>query len=851
MEHSSQFHLLKFLNILKARIIWLFLASLVAVESNFAQAPKKPDAAEIYAALQKLQVLGSVLYVAAHPDDENTRLISYFSNAKNYHVCYLSLTRGDGGQNLIGPEIREQLGIIRTQELLAARDLDGGQQMFSRANDFGYSKHPDETLRIWESEEILSDVVWAIRSQRPDIIVNRFDHRSPGRTHGHHTSSAMLSVDAFDLSNSTESFPEQLEWKDPWQATRLFFNTSWWFYGSQEKFEAADKSNMIEIDAGVYLPVLGLSNNEIAAYSRSMHKSQGFGSSTSRGTQPEYIELIKGATPNVMEDPFEGVNTTWSRIDGGEHIGIQLAEIEKAFDFTKPSASVPALIEVYNAIEALPDDGFWKPKKLAECKQLVYWLCGAYIEASTSRKFAVAGDDFTLKLEALNRSGIDVDLITYKLSTWNADTMASIELGENIRWQHEHRVEIPADIQLSNPYWLDEPGSLGMYFVPDQSLRGQPENNSALKLKYTLQVHGTRLAFETDVVYKSSDPVIGEVYKPFFIYPDLAVSSDQNVYILPAGESQTLSIALDAFADKIEGTLHLILPDGWTASPSTFEIVAEKNDKLDLPCTISSPIGGGEADLGFEFVSSSGKKVVYESIDIDYDHIPQQHLIKPAIRKLVSIDVKRGGERIGYVMGAGDEIPECLEAVGYSVELLDEGDMRPEKLSQYDAIVSGIRAYNTIERMPFYEDALMEYVENGGTYIAQYNTNRRLKVDQMGPYPFKISRDRVTVEEAEVRMLQEGHPLFNYPNKITSTDFDQWVQERGLYFANEWDDAYTTLLSSNDPGQEPTEGGLLLAEHGKGIFVYSGYSWFRQLPAAVPGAYRLFCNLLALKQENP
>ncbi|MEO0340603.1 MAG: PIG-L family deacetylase, partial [Bacteroidota bacterium] len=340
-------------------ILSAFVALLILPTFINAQAPKRWTSGEIHEGIKKLNFLGSALYLAAHPDDENTRLIAYFANEKKARTGYLSMTRGDGGQNLIGPEIRELLGVIRTQELLAARRTDGGHQMFTRANDFGYSKEPTETFNIWDRDKVLSDVVWAIRKWQPDVIVNRFDHRTPGRTHGHHTGSAMLAMDAFDLAADPNAYAEQLKYVNTWQTERLFFNTSWFFFGSREAFAKADKSSMLSVDAGVYYPIKGKSNTEIAAESRSMHKCQGFGSSGTRGSASEYVELIKGSMPSTKEDIFSGVNTTWTRVEGGKAIGKLVSKIDKNFDYTDPGAVIPSLVRVYKMIKALPD-GYWK-----------------------------------------------------------------------------------------------------------------------------------------------------------------------------------------------------------------------------------------------------------------------------------------------------------------------------------------------------------------------------------------------------------------------------------------------------------------------------------------------------------
>ena len=406
----------------------LFLLLLLLVTTVGAQKPHKLNSHQIYERIQKLNFLGTALYIAAHPDDENTRLIAYLSNHVKARTAYLSLTRGDGGQNLIGPEIRELLGVIRTQELLAARRIDGGEQRFSRANDFGYSKHPEETLEIWDRESVLADVVWAIRTFKPDVVINRFNHRTPGTTHGHHTASAMLSVEAFDLANKQNICPDQLALTEVWQPKRLFFNTSWWFYGSQERFEKATKDNpkFMSVDVGVYYPLKGLSNNEIASMASSQHLCQGFGRLTTRGSQPEYLEFLKGDAPKDKHDLFAGINTTWNRLKDGGEIGDILYNIEDHFDFTNPAKHVPDLLKAYKKIQML-DDAYWRSVKLKEITEIIEASLGLYLEVSASSSSAVPNSEIELNVEVLNRSTVTTFLEEYRIV---GNPVTDIELVE-------------------------------------------------------------------------------------------------------------------------------------------------------------------------------------------------------------------------------------------------------------------------------------------------------------------------------------------------------------------------------------------------------------------------------------
>jgi LmbE family N-acetylglucosaminyl deacetylase len=815
-----------------------------------AQAPEKWTTTDIYEGIEKLNFLGSALYVAAHPDDENTRLIAYLANEVKANTAYLSLTRGDGGQNLIGAEIRELLGVIRTQELLVARRTDGGQQFFTRANDFGYSKHPDETLAIWNKEEVLGDVVWVMRNFQPDIIVNRFDHRTPGRTHGHHTSSAMLSVEAFDLVGDPNAYPEQLNQVDTWQPKRIFFNTSWWFYGSQEKFKKADKSMMLSVDAGVYYPLQGKSNGEIAAESRSMHKSQGFGSSGSRGTQSEYLELIKGDLPTDKENLFDGVNTTWTRVKNGAAIGELLATVQANFDFTNPAKSIPNLLLAKKMIDQL-EDGYWKRVKSKEIDEIIEASVGLFLEAVAEEPTATPGSAIEIGLEMINRSDVDVTIKSLQIAPSLFDTTMQLKLDENQAYELYKTVELPQKMAYTNAYWLNEPAELGMYTVNDQQLIGQPEMQRVFNVQFDLEIEGLPFSYTKEVIYKRTDPVDGEVYRPFEVTPPVFADLNSTVYVFASNQAQQVEVLVKSGKANTSGTIELAHPEGWMVIPESIPFDLKlKGEELKVTFELTPPATQNQGQISPK-VTVDGQTYDRSMTVMDYAHIPTQSVLRPAEAKVVRVDLKKSGERIGYLMGAGDDIPNSLEQIGYQVDLLEDRDMTVDNLKQYDAIILGVRAYNTVDRLKFYQPKLLEYVNQGGTMIVQYNTTRGKSVpsEELGPYPFKLSRDRVSMEDAEVRLIATEHPVLNFPNKITTADFEDWVQERGLYFPNEWDENYTAILSSNDKGEPARDGGLLVASYGEGHYIYTGYSWFRELPAGVPGAYRLFANLIAVGDE--
>jgi|TARA_R110002020_G_scaffold199778_3_gene401598 LmbE family N-acetylglucosaminyl deacetylase len=821
---------------------FLPLLLLVFTYAN-AQQPAKPTASEIYHNLQKVNFIGSALYIAAHPDDENTRLISYLANDVKARTAYLSLTRGDGGQNLVGPEIRELLGVIRTQELLAARRTDGGSQLFTRANDFGYSKHPDETLAIWNEEEVLGDVVRAIRKFKPDVIVNRFNHRNPGSTHGHHTSSAMLSVAAFDLLNDPTKYPASAKAYGTWQPKRLFFNTSWWFYGSRENFEKADKTNLVSVETGNYYPSLGLSNGEIASLSRSMHKSQGFGSTGSRGNQTEYLEFLKGDFPDDKSNIFDGINTTWSRLEGGAAIGAILNPLAENFNFENPSAMLPQLTKAYDLVKNLKDS-HWREIKLNQLQTLILDSGGIFLEGVANTNAVNPNGSYDVTVEAINRS--DYSVVINGIETKDGTLLLAVNQTLPPNSKKEFQLTIKnASAKVSTPYWLNQKGTLGMYSAPEEMI-GMPETPAPEKLVFDLQLRNTNLKIARDVVYKFTDPVKGEVYQPLEVLPAVSSSIPEKVLIFSSEEARQVPVIVTAGRDNITGSVTLQHPNGWIVNPSqgVFNI-AEKGQSQTLTFTVTPPKNQSEGTLT-SLVQMGDQYFDKELITIDYDHIPYQRVLLPSEAKIVRIGIEKKGENIGYIEGAGDAIPQSLQEIGYNVTTVAPDQITAENLQQFDAVVVGIRAYNTVPELAFKQQALNTYVENGGTLLLQYNTAHRMVTNDIAPFPITLSRERVTDEFSEVTILAPDHEVLNNPNKITQNDFEGWVQERGLYFPSEWDDSFTPILGMNDKDYPQSNGSLLVAPYGKGHYIYTGLSFFRELPAGVPGAYRLFANLLSV-----
>jgi len=806
--------------------IFIFFISIVAL----AQAPQKLNSVEIYEQVQKLNFLGKVLYVAAHPDDENTKLITYFSNHYHAQTAYLSLTRGDGGQNLIGTELREKLGAIRTQELLAARRIDGGEQFFTRANDFGFSKEPNETFAIWNKEEVMEDVIQVMETFRPDIIVNRFAHNTPGTTHGHHTASAMLSLEAYDLVK--------------YQPKRIFFNTSWWFYGSQEAFDAADKSKLLSINSNVFYPLKGKSNNEIAALSRSQHKCQGFGTLGTRGDEIEYLELLKGDLPSNT-NLFEGIDTSWNRVKGGNEIGKILYDIEKNFNFGNPSVHIPNLIKAYDLIQKL-EDSHWKEIKSKQIIKIIEACSGLFMEAVSDTETITKDSKFNLQLEVINRSQSNVKLISVNALNIKSEIQNKpLKNNEKVNFQFKD-VVVGNAVDYSNLFWLKEQQTEGMYRVSDKSIRILPEISTSFPVIFTMEIEGKTIEFVKNITYKFNNPDDGETYIPFTILPEFTSAIEPKVIIFNSTQPKEITVKVKAHKANASGKLSLAIPQDWKIEPKEIPFTIEaKNEERKFTFKVYPTKPEITSKLVAQISTSNGT-LDKELVTIQYPHIPKQTILVASESKVVKLDIATKGKNIGYIMGAGDEVNKNLENLGFQVTNLNPNEITTENLKSFDAVILGIRAFNVVDELKFKNKILFDYVANGGNVIVQYNTTNNLITKEIAPYNLKLSRDRVTDENAKVTFLAPNHKVLNQPNKISEKDFTGWVQEQGLYYPNEWSSEFIPILASNDEGETPKKGGLLIAKHGKGNYIYTGLSFFRELPEGVSGAYRLLANLIAL-----
>lgn len=824
----------------------LFLLSVFYGTFLSAQLSQNLNSSEILQGLKKLNTVGSVLYVAAHPDDENTRLLAYLASEKKLRTGYLSLTRGDGGQNLIGKEQGELLGLIRTQELLAARRTDGAEQFFTRANDFGYSKNPEETFTFWNKDSILSDVVLTIRKFKPDVIICRFPTTGEGG-HGHHTASAILALEAFDAAADPSRFPEQLKVTQVWKARRIFWNT--FNFGTTN----TTSPDQLKTDVGAFNPLLGESYGEIASASRSMHKSQGFGSARQRGSSTEYFKLLKG--DSAKTDLLAGVNTKWDRLRGTEALQRSLEDCIRNFSAEAPEKSVGALVSVYKQLQALDGKNdhlnYWKQLKLKEAETLLFACSGLWLESMASDYMGIPGNEVSITVQALNRNRSEAKLtgISY---LGLSDTVMNLSLNPNELYTFKRKQKLPADLPYSNPYWLNEKHEIGLYTVRNRALIGRPENDPATKVTFQISIQDLNFKTERNLVYKYTDPVKGEVYRPFEVLPPVTVNIPEKVFVFTSAEPRTIYFTVKANAPGISGTLQLKASPGWEVRLKDPELkLANKGDEAVIEASIVA--GKNAKDGKIEASVLVDSKAYNKSIKrIEYDHIPYQFCLSDAEAGLVNIDLKRPGSNIAYIPGAGDDVAACLKQIGYNVTILSDELLGKGDLSQYSCIVAGVRAYNTNDRLQIHYARLMDYVKNGGNLVVQYNTNSRVGPLQakIGPYPFSISRDRVTDEKAEVRFTNEKHPALNFPNRISTKDFDGWIQERGIYFADEIDSHYETIFSMNDPKEKPANGSLIIGKYGAGNFVYTGLVFFRELPAGVPGAYRLFVNLLSLPQNK-
>jgi len=835
------------------------LLLVLSVTNLFAQNPYPGSSADIYLRLKKLNVLGSVLYVAAHPDDENNGFLPYLAKERLYRTAYLSLTRGDGGQNLIGPEQSVELGMIRTQELLAARRIDGAEQYFSSAYEFGFSKNAKEALSIWDKEQVLSDMVWVIRKYQPDIMITRF----PGDAragHGHHWASALLANEAFKAAADPNRFPEQLKrGVKPWQAKRILWN-GFNFGGVNTSSDMP-----LRLDVGGYDPLLGQSSGEIGGEARTMHKSQGEGRPRRKGEIVESFTTTGGDT--AKNDIMDGIVTDWTRIEGGKEIGEMIAKIIANYRFDHPEKSVEALVEVYKKIDRLPYlTNNWLSLKRDEIKDIILDCSGISAEATTREEFVLQGDTANITCTVTKRTDIPAKWNAYAIDRTPFYSRQDLQNNKIYSVDLKQGVNEPAIGNATQPYWLQQPQKAGNFTISNPLLVGKAWNDPLFSVDFEFEVYGEYFTVRKPVQYKLVDPVRGELYQPFVMIPHLSFYMNPHVALLNVkreGEKRTVDSIYIHFksnftARNIPFSVYLMQDK---VNPA-FERKAtdfEKGKTYTLAFPLKKYFSAGKGDdmeAALRIQLPGGKQLQFTQFfkAIEYDHIPNIHYGFKDRVHFIGEEVKTVGKKIGYINGAGDLIPEALQDMGYEVKRLEEKDITETALKEFDAIIIGIRAYNIYDWLSEKNDILNNYVQNGGNLISQYiknNTTASGKRIKLGPYPFSISTgSRVTDETAAVRFILADHPVLNYPNKITAKDFDGWIQERSTYQADQADAHYEMPLSMNDPGEKESTGSLLTTKYGKGNFAYVSLVLFRQLPAGNAGAFRLLANLIALPKNQ-
>tara|TARA_Y100000996_G_scaffold106993_2_gene78633 strand:+ start:140 stop:2617 length:2478 start_codon:yes stop_codon:yes gene_type:complete len=806
----------------------------------FSQSNNFYSSSNISSMLEKLDVFGKVLYVAAHPDDENTRLIAYLANEKKYETAYLSATRGGGGQNFLGTHLKDNLGLIRTQELLEARKIDGGQQFFTSAVDFGYSKEPVETLNFWNEEKILSDFVWIIRKFRPDIIITRFN-QTPYITHGHHTASTILAEKAFNLSGDPDAFPEQLKYVKTWQSQRLLWNTSRRFFNLKEE----DIEKMLKIDVGVYNNKIGKSYNEIASESRSMHKSQAFGALRRRGSEEELIVYSQGK--KAENDIMEGVITSWDRVKPNDELKSYLKKAKDSFNINKPYEIIDYLSLAHRELNRVIDRD-WRVIKKNEIKNLIKASSGLFFEALSNVELASNGEEIKIKFDIINRSPYPIKLEKIQLD--KTEYIINDSLENNKLLSVEKNFKISTESKVSEKYWLKNPSEFGSYNIDDQRLIGDPDNQPTLEAKFVFRINGQQISYNSPIIYKINSPINGDEYRPFNIGNPIYLNPLNNLEYYVNTNKKKLKVEVISGANDVKARIYLEVSDGTKVEPEFYDIeFKNKDERKTLSFDVTLP-GNKNSINKVSYKAKVEGDILSRGIDkIIYSHISHQTRFPKSDVSLIKFNLNIKAKNIAYLMGSGDKVPESLSLVGYNVDLFEKKDINAEKLKNYDALIIGVRAFNSDKSLFDIKPQLMNFMESGGNVIVQYNTSRNLDVNKFSPYSFQLSRNRVSQENAPVRIINSKHPALNYPNKITLDDFNGWVQERGLYFPNSWSQEYETIISSNDEGEKPNNGGILISKVGEGYFVYTSYSWFRQLPAGVSGAYKIFSNLISLGKK--
>ncbi len=840
------------------KIIFVFL-SLITSYTIAAQQYKNWSSATILHELKKMPNTPNVLYIAAHPDDENTRLLAYLANERHCRTGYLSLTRGDGGQNLIGAEQGIELGLIRTQELLAARSVDGAEQFFSTAYDFGYSKTSTETFQIWNKQKVLSDAVFVIRKFKPDVIITRFPEDARAG-HGHHAASGILGREAFFAAADPNQFPEHFKHGvGPWQAKRLLWNT--FNFGSTN----TTSEKQLKIDVGQYNVLMGKSYGEVAALSRSQHKSQGFGVPTNRGQQFEYFEHLAGDT--ATQDILEGIEISYNRFNGNlkpTDLGTQarfaysnldstINDAIQTYDFITPAKNLPKLIALYKQLRrvSLAVNAEYKQKKMVD---IILQCAGFYAEATTTQSFAYLADSLKINYAVNSRNVDNVKLKDVFFQSNNLQIKSDLTINKN--FQGSRTIFLPANAKLTQPYWLQQPMNKGMFNVVDFNKIGQPDVDYE-KVTFVLEILDELITLDRTIQYKYTDPVKGEIFQPVYIMPAVNVTVNPKVVINTPTKANLFEVGI--LPNKSFAKGKYMLSGGSrcdTIYPGFMWNDSLEKGKLKSAVITNFDYKHTACLNSVLYKISNSKENLYSASTmnvINYDHIPTIAYTSPAEVKVIAANINVTKKRIGYIEGAGDLVYESLIQLGYTVDKLTKNDINTQNLTKYNAIITGVRAYNTNAWMNDMYDVLMAYIKQGGNLIVQYNTSSNIGPikAKIAPYNFTISRNRITNESAKVNFINTKETLLNFPNKIADSDFNDWVQERSVYEAIDLDSAYRKVFVMNDEGEKQQDGSLITAAYGKGNFTYCSLALFRQLPAGVVGAYKLLANMIEAKPKKP
>jgi LmbE family N-acetylglucosaminyl deacetylase len=854
----------------------VLLPGLAAAQVAPSPSPLEPastgGAATVDRALAKLSTHKRLLVVGAHPDDEDTSLIALVARGLGGEAAYLSLSRGEGGQNLIGPELGVGLGLIRSRELLAARSVDGGRQFFTRAYDFGYTRSLDETLRLWPKDVLVEDAVRVIRRFKPQVVVSVFPG-VPHPNHGQHQAAGVTAYAAFPLAGAAGALPQlAAEGLLPWAPQALYRST---------RFEPdGAKTTTLVLPLNGIDPLAGKSIFQLAMASRSMHRSQDMGQIQRLGPQESQVGWVDGAAGKEGKDLFAGIDTRLSAMaasvaDAGrrktaeDRLSAAQAAAERTRAALAPArldASVPGLLEVLrNLREARaalgPDDRAAADlidEKIDVAEAGLAAAAGIAVDATTAREELIDGETFTVQASLWDNGSRAVSGASIALAPapeWSAESISgeAKELAAGALGAWEIKPTVPASAPATIPYFLRKPlaGSLYEWSAATPAERGEPFGPPTLTARFSFTLEGVPVTLEREVVHLHRDQALGEVRRPLRVVPKVEVATADELLVWPvqSREPRRLRVTLTSHAPgPVSGRLEAT---GWpsvAARPFTLESAGEPAD-LELTLTPPKDLKPGRTNLELAAVLDDGQRFSLAVPELDYPHIRPTPRPAPARVVIQTADLKLPPlKRVGYVRGASDRVPQFLRQVGVPIELLGPEQLENGNLGTFDAIVVGSRAYETDPALGRANHRLLDYVKNGGLMIVQYQQYPYIE-GKFPPFPLEIARphDRITDETAAVTLLDPASPVFTVPNKIGPDDWNGWIQERGLYFAHTWDPAYTPLLSMKDPDTEELKGGLLVAKLGKGTYVYTALAFFRELPAGVPGAYRLFANLLALK----